>query len=117
MIFAAGIFDAVKKYETKRSVKNIEDLQKQLEDGLTVSDAINPLPEVYKDAVILTEAFQRYNIGVEENKTLFLLTDVRDKKEINQVRTDLKKRAECNPDSRILIFYACAGHGLQIDGE
>ena len=57
MIFAAGIFDAVKKYETKRSVKKIEDLQKQLEDGLTVTDGINPLPDVYKDAAILTEAF------------------------------------------------------------
>ena len=32
------------------------------------------------------------------------------------VRTYLKKRAESNPDSRILIFYACAGHGMQLDG-
>ena len=54
---------------------------------------------------------------MEENETLFLLTDVRDKKEINDVRKDLKNRAEGNPESKILIFYACAGHGMQIDGE
>ena len=27
VIFAAGIFDAVKKYETKKKVKKIEDLE------------------------------------------------------------------------------------------
>ena len=54
---------------------------------------------------------------MEENKTLFLLTDVRDKKEILDVTKDLKLRAQGNPDSKILIFYACAGHGMQIDGE
>ena len=50
VVYAAGIFDAVKKYETKRVIKKIEDLQKQLEDGLTVTDGISPLTEVYKDA-------------------------------------------------------------------
>ena len=54
VIFAAGEFDAVKKYETK-GIKKIEDLQEQIAEGLTVTDGINPLPEVYKDAVKLTE--------------------------------------------------------------
>ena len=49
VIFAAGTFDAVKKYETK-GIKKIEDLQKQIEKGLTVTNGINDLPEVYKDA-------------------------------------------------------------------
>ena len=53
-IFAAGVFDAVKKYETQR-IKKIEDLQKQIEQGLIVTDAINPLREVYKDAAKLIE--------------------------------------------------------------
>ena len=54
---------------------------------------------------------------MEENKTLILLTDVRDKKEIYDVTKDLKHRAEGNPDSKILNVYACAGHGMQLDGE
>ena len=116
VIFAAGVFDSVKKYETK-GIKKIEDLQKQIEKGLTITDGISALPEVYKDAFELTEAFKRYKIGMEENKTLFFLTDVREKKEINEVCKDLKHRAQSNPDSKILIFYACAGHGMQIDGE
>ena len=56
VIFAAGVFDSVKKYETK-GIKKIEDLQKQIADGLTVTDGINPLPEVYKDAFELTAEF------------------------------------------------------------
>ena len=58
VIYAAGVFDAVKKYETKPGgIKNMEDLQKQIEKGLTITDGINPLPEVYKDAFKITEAF------------------------------------------------------------
>ena len=56
VIFTAGIFDAVKTYEMK-GIKKIEDLQKQIEDGLTITDGIKPLIEVYKDAAKLTEAF------------------------------------------------------------
>ena len=56
VIFVAGIFDSVKKYETK-GIKNMEDLQKQIEKGLTITDGINALPEVYKDAFELTEEF------------------------------------------------------------
>ena len=57
VIFAAGIFDAVKKYETKRGgIKKLEEIEKLVEIGLTVKDGINPLPEVYKDAFKLTEA-------------------------------------------------------------
>ena len=56
VIFAAGIFDAVKTYETK-GIKKLEDLQKQIEEGLTITDGIKPLPEVYKDAVKLIEEF------------------------------------------------------------
>ena len=54
---------------------------------------------------------------MEENKNLFLLTDVTDKKEIGEVRTELKHRAKGNPDTKMLVFYACAGHGMQMDGE
>ena len=57
VIFAAGIFDAVKKYETEKEVKKIEDLEQQIKDGLTVLDGIKPLPDVYKDAFDLIEAF------------------------------------------------------------
>jgi hypothetical protein len=48
---------------------------------------------------------------------LIHLTDVRDKKVINTVRTDLKKRAEAQPDRKFLFFFGFAGHGMQIDGE
>ena len=44
---------------------------------------------------------------MEENKTLFHLTDVTDKKELGEVRNYLSKLAGANPDSRILVFYAC----------
>ena len=54
---------------------------------------------------------------MEENKTLFRLTDVKDKKEIGEVRSYLTKLAGDKPDSKILVFYACAGHGMQMDGE
>ena len=54
---------------------------------------------------------------MEENKTLFRLTDLRDKKEIGEVRSYLSKLAQIKPDGKILVFYACAGHGMQMDGE
>ena len=61
-------------------------------------------------------AFRRYDIGTHKGQ-LIRLTDIRDKKVINKVRTDLKKRAEANPDRKMLIFYGFAGHGMQVDGE
>ena len=116
MIFEAGVFDALFKHDVKLLQKSLEDLEKMLQKGLTIEEGIKALTEVYKDGDIFISALQKFDIGTQKEK-LIRLTDVRDKKEINKVRSDLKKRAEANPDRKMLIFYAFAGHGMQVDGE
>ena len=97
VIFEAGKFDALFKHDSKLLQKSLEDLEEMLKKGLTIKEGINALTEVYKDGDQFISAFKQFNIGTQKNK-LIRLTDVRDKKEINQVRIDLKKRAGANPD-------------------
>ena len=116
VIFEAGKFDALCKHDVKLLQKSIEQLEEMLKKGLTIEEGIKALTEVYKDGDSFISAFQKFAIGTQKGK-LIRLTDVRDKKEINKVRADLKKRAEANPDRKMLIFYGFAGHGMQVDGE
>ena len=116
VIFEAGKFDSLYKHDVKLLQKSIIDLEEMLKKGLKVEEGIKALTEVYKDGDIFISAFQDFDIGTKE-ENLIRLTDVRDKKIINKVRNDLKKRAGANPDLQMLIFYAFAGHGMQVDGE
>ena len=116
VIFEAGVFDALFKHDVKLLQKSIEQLEDMIKKGLTIEEGIKALTAVYNDGDIFISAFQTFDIGTQEEK-LIRLTDVRDKKVINKVRGDLKKRAEANPDRKMLIFYGFAGHGMQVDGE
>ena len=116
VIFEAGVFDSLYKHDAKLMNLKIDQLEVMLKKGLTIEEGINRLDEVYKDACQIIAAVQRYDIGKQEG-TLIRLTDIRDKKVINKVRADLKKRAESSPDRKMLIFYGFAGHGMQVDGE
>ena len=50
-------------------------------------------------------------------QNLFQFKDETNMVKINKMRSTLAKRAKENPDRRMAIFYAFAGHGIQSNGE
>ena len=115
VLFEAGKFDALYKPAVDLAGMTLKKAEALLKTGVPVVEGNKPLDEVYKDTDIFIEALREYDIGTQDN-CLIRLTDITDKKIVNQVRADLKKHAGDNPDLKILFFYAFAGHGVQVDG-
>ena len=91
-----------------------------LASGFEVEQCIGDLVTVMEDTKLFYDALRRYGL-VRENslgmKNIYQFENETDMTQISQMRSTLKKRAMNNPDRRMAIFYAFAGHGIQIDGQ
>ena len=116
IVYVAGDYTAVHKFERKDKIGQVKDLEKLLEQGLNVEPAFKHLKDVYIDGEEFIETLARYDIGTRKGQ-LISLTDVKDKKIINKARANLTNYIKANPDRKILAFYGLACHGIQVDGE
>ena len=48
---------------------------------------------------------------------MYLLLDVTEKKQVNDARSDLKRRVKAEPDKKFFIAMAFACHGHMMDGK
>ena len=70
-------------------------------------------PSVHDETDELVATFARFGVSDE----VFRFKDLSDKKELNRMRGDIKKRIASAPNQTFLIVYAISGMGQIIEGK
>ena len=82
-----------------------------------VEVAMSTLVEAIKDIRVIRGAFAKISVSDTGRRGQYMLLDAPTWKQVQKVRKNVKKRVRVNPDKKVLIVLAMAGHGMQMDGR